>query len=249
VPKDSAPCSVLLNSTIKSRITDDSWIDLSGTRHFSLLPNLSYFVGVVPVLPVGGLFANHAAAAGTASETQVATMLNLAARSGNSTGKALANNRVMLGVPDDGANALFLRDRDVWRERLSIRKAFNQRLLADSPYQPVDNLLSVREPALWTKIQRRLSGDWASDGVDADRYFSSSSAWRGLLAIARRGTRSGWCVAMASSDDQLAKLEDDLNSPRINAGIRGDTAVITSDNGVRSFQVSTPFPAARCRGT
>ena len=40
-------------------------------------------------------------------------MLNLAARSGNSTGKALANNRVMLGVPDDGANALFLRDRDV----------------------------------------------------------------------------------------------------------------------------------------
>ncbi|MGE6456239.1 isocitrate/isopropylmalate family dehydrogenase, partial [Klebsiella quasipneumoniae] len=31
------------------------------------------------------------------------------------------------------------------------------------------------------------------------------------------------------------------DSPRINAGIRGDTAVITSDNGVRSFQVSTPF--------
>ena len=50
---------------------------------------------------------------------------------------------------------------------------------------------------------------------------------------------------MASSDDQLAKLEDDLNSPRINAGIRGDTAVITSDNGVRSFQVSTPFPSGQ----
>ena len=50
---------------------------------------------------------------------------------------------------------------------------------------------------------------------------------------------------MASSDDQLAKLEDDLNSPRINAGIRGDTAVITSDNGVRSFQVSTRFPSGQ----
>jgi hypothetical protein len=45
VPKDDVPCSVLLNSNIKSRITDDSWIDLSKTRHFSLLPNLSYFVG------------------------------------------------------------------------------------------------------------------------------------------------------------------------------------------------------------
>ena len=45
VPKDDVPCSVLLNNNIKSRITDDSWIDLSKTRHFSLLPNLSYFVG------------------------------------------------------------------------------------------------------------------------------------------------------------------------------------------------------------
>ncbi|STT82562.1 putative cellulose synthase [Klebsiella pneumoniae] len=30
-----------------------------------------------------------------------------------------------------------------------------------------------------------------------------------------------------------ARLKTDLESPRINAGIRGDTAVITSDNGVR----------------
>lgn len=152
----------------------------------------------------------------------------------------------MLGVPDDIANSPFLRDRDVLAVSALDQKAFNQRLLADSPYNPVDNLLSVREPALWTKIQRRLSGDWASDGVDADRYFSSSSAWRGFISY-----RSPWnpqrvvVVAMGSSDDQLAKLEDDLNSPRINAGIRGDTAVITSDNGVRSFQVSTPFPSGQ----
>ena len=50
---------------------------------------------------------------------------------------------------------------------------------------------------------------------------------------------------MASNDDQLARLKTDLESPRINAGIRGDTAVITSDNGVRSFQVSTPFPSGQ----
>ncbi len=41
-------------------------------------------------------------------------------------------------------------------------------------------------------------------------------------------------VALASNDDQLARLKTDLDSPRINAGIRGDTAVITSDNGVRA---------------
>lgn len=44
-PRADAPCGVLLNNNIKSRIEEDSWIDLSHTRHFSMLPNLSYFVG------------------------------------------------------------------------------------------------------------------------------------------------------------------------------------------------------------
>lgn len=96
------------------------------------------------------------------------------------------------------------------------------------------------------KVQRRLTGDWTSASLDADRYFSSSSAWRGFISY-----RSPWnstrlvVVALASNDDQLARLKTDLESPRINAGIRGDTAVITSDNGVRSFQVSTPFPSGQ----
>ncbi len=64
------------------------------------------------------------------------------------------------------------------------------------------------------------------------------------LSLAVESTRLV-VVALASNDDQLARLKTDLDSPRINAGIRGDTAVITSDNGVRSFQVSTPFPSGQ----
>ena len=86
------------------------------------------------------------------------------------------------------------------------------------------------------KVQRRLTGDWTSASLDADRYFSSSSAGAGSSAIARRGIPPAVVVALASNDDQLARLKTDLESPRINAGIRGDTAVITSDNGVRSFR-------------
>lgn len=129
-----------------------------------------------------------------------------------------------------------LRERDVLAVTALDQQAFNQSLLADSPYRPVDNVLSVREPDLWQKVQRRLTGDWTSASLDADRYFSSSSAWRGFISY-----RSPWnstrlvVVALASNDDQLARLKTDLESPRINAGIRGDTAVITSDNGVRSF--------------
>ncbi|WP_241722616.1 cellulose biosynthesis cyclic di-GMP-binding regulatory protein BcsB [Raoultella sp. HC6] len=247
VPKDNAPCSVLLNNNIKSRITDDSWIDLSNTRHFSLLPNLSYFVGAsFPFSRLADYSQTVLLLPEQPSDTQVATLLNLAARSGNATGTALANNRVVLGVPEGGAGLQYLRDRDVLAVSALDQKTFNQRLLANSPYSPVDNQLSVRESGGWAKVQRWLTGDWTSASVDADRYFSSSSAWRGFISY-----RSPWnsqrtvVVAMASNDDQLARLKSDLDSPRINAGIRGDTAVITSDNGVRSFQVSTPFPSGQ----
>lgn len=247
VPKDDVPCSVLLNNNIKSRITDDSWIDLSKTRHFSLLPNLSYFVGAsFPFSRLADYSQTTLMLPADPSETQVATLLNLAARSGNATGTALANNRVVLGMPTGGADLQSLRERDVLAVTALDQQAFNQSLLADSPYRPVDNTLSVREPDLWQKVQRRLTGDWTSASLDADRYFSSSSAWRGFISY-----RSPWnatrlvVVAMASNDDQLARLKTDLDSPRINAGIRGDTAVITSDNGVRSFQVSTPFPSGQ----
>jgi hypothetical protein len=82
VPKDDVPCSVLLNNNIKSRITDDSWIDLSKTRHFSLLPNLSYFVGAS--FPFSRLadYSQTTLLPADPSETQVATLLNLAARPG-----------------------------------------------------------------------------------------------------------------------------------------------------------------------
>ncbi len=80
----------------------------------------------------------------------MATLLNLAARSGNATGTALANNRVVLGMPTGGGGDLqSLRERDVLAVTALDQQAFNQSLLADSPYRPVDNVLSVREPDLW----------------------------------------------------------------------------------------------------
>jgi hypothetical protein len=138
-----------------------------------------------------------------------------------------------------------LRERDVLAVTALDQQAFNQSLLADSPYRPVDNVLSVREPDLWQKCS---AGSPATGPPPASMPIATSrpaAPGAGLSAIVRRGTRRLVVVAMASNDDQLARLKTDLDSPRINAGIRGDTAVITSDNGVRSFQVSTPFPSGQ----
>ncbi|MGY5954876.1 cellulose biosynthesis cyclic di-GMP-binding regulatory protein BcsB [Kosakonia sp. BK9b] len=245
VPKASAPCSTLLNNNIKSRIDDESWIDLSHTRHFALLPNLSYFVGAAfPFTRLADYSETVLMLPTNPTETQLATLLDMAARSGNATGTALAHNRVLLGMPTEGNVQTLLRDRDVLAVSGMDQHAFNRALLSESPFTTHDSTLGVREPGNWQKIRRWLSGDWAAQGIEADRYFSSNEAWRGFVSF-----RSPWndarlvVLALGSNDEQLSRLHDDLSSARINAGIRGDAAIITNENGVRSFRVGEQFPS------
>ncbi|WAH50788.1 cellulose biosynthesis cyclic di-GMP-binding regulatory protein BcsB [Pseudescherichia vulneris] len=244
VPKESAPCSVLLNNNIKSRVDDDSWIDLSHTRHFALLPNLSYFVGAsFPFTRLADYSQTVLLLPERPTETQIGTLLDMAARSGNATGTALSHNRVVLGIPTAGSNLELLRDRDVLAVTGLDQHDFNRELLKTSPFVAHDNLLSVREPTQWQKIQRWMAGDWNADGLEADRYFSSNESWRGFVSF-RSPWSSGRTVvtAIGSSDDQLSRLHSDLTSPKINAGIRGDAAIITNENGVRSFRVGAQYP-------
>ncbi|WP_313485927.1 cellulose biosynthesis cyclic di-GMP-binding regulatory protein BcsB [Pseudescherichia sp.] len=244
VPKESAPCSVLLNNNIKSRVDDDSWIDLSHTRHFALLPNLSYFVGAAfPFTRLADYSQTVLLLPEKPTETQIGTLLDMAARSGNATGTALSHNRVVLGIPTAGSNLELLRDRDVLAVTGLDQHDFNRELLKTSPFVAHDNLLSVREPTQWQKIQRWMAGDWNADGLEADRYFSSNESWRGFVSF-RSPWSSGRTVvtAIGSSDDQLSRLHSDLTSPKINAGIRGDAAIITNENGVRSFRVGAQYP-------
>lgn len=244
-PKENAPCSVLLNNNIKSRIDENSWVDLRHTRHFALLPNLSYFVGAsFPFSRLADYSETVLLLPEHPTETQIKTMLNMAARSGNATGTALFNNRVVLGVPTAGGNQELLRTRDVLAVSGMDQPDFNRALMNSSPFTLHDNTLGVRTPSAWQKLQRWLAGDWTSDGVDADRYFSSNESWRGFVSF-----RSPWnserlvVMALGSNDEQLSRLHDDLTSARINAGIRGDAAIITNENGVRSFRVGPQFPS------
>ncbi len=157
----------------------------------------------------------------------MATLLNLAARSGNATGTALANNRVVLGMPTGGGDLQSLRERDVLAVTALDQQAFNQSLLADSPYRPVDNVLSVREPDLWQKSSAGSPATGLPPASTPIATFRRAAPGAGSSAIARRGIPpASVVVALASNDDQLARLKTDLESPRINAGdprrYRGD---------------------------
>ncbi|WP_263064048.1 cellulose biosynthesis cyclic di-GMP-binding regulatory protein BcsB [Dickeya dadantii] len=243
--KDDAPCSVLLNNNIKSQIADSASIDLSRTRHFTLLPNLSYFVGVA--FP----FTRQADYAQTVmllpekpTNAEIGLLLDLAGRASDATGVSLNHNRVMFGLPANAADRQKLENSDVLVVTTLPQAAFNQNLLSGSPYTVNDRTFGVKEPGAWERARTLLTGDWDRTPLDADRYFSSNEAWRGFLSY-----RSPWnpervvVVATGSGDEQLLRLYGDLNSPNINAAVRGDTAIITDENGVRSFRVGPQFPS------
>ena len=244
-PKADAPCGVLLNNNIKSRIEEDSWIDLSHTRHFTMLPNLSYFVGAAfPFTRLADFSQTTLLLPEKPGDAEIATLLDMAARAGNATGVALVQNQVLFGLPEGGTNLSRLQQNDVLAVSTMQHSAFTQQMLHGTPWQTSGNTLSVNEPGLMEKLHGWLTGDWYRQELDADRYFSSNEAWRGFVSY-----RSPWSadrlvvMTVATSDQQLLRLHEDLNSARINAGIRGDTAIITDENGIRSFRVGPQFPS------
>ncbi|MFZ1873021.1 MAG: cellulose biosynthesis cyclic di-GMP-binding regulatory protein BcsB, partial [Chania sp.] len=126
-----------------------------------------------------------------------------------------------------------------------VQSAFYQRLLQNVPFAlDPSGVLTVKPQPMREKLQAYLKGNWQTQGVDADRYLSSLSDWRGFFSF-----RSAWdpqrvvVVASATDDGGMSKIYTDLKSLKINAGIRGDLAVITDQNGVNSFQVGAQFPS------
>ncbi|MBD8169255.1 cellulose biosynthesis cyclic di-GMP-binding regulatory protein BcsB [Erwinia persicina] len=246
-PKATAPCSVLTNNNIKSRIEDDSFIDLSHTRHFTLLPNLSYFVGAsFPFSRLADYSQTVLMLPSNPSNAEISTLLDMAGRSGNATGAALSQNSVMFGIPAAGTLRGRLENSDILSVSTLAQTSFNRELLAGSPYELNNHTLGVKVPNMLDNLRSWLTGNWYRQTLDADRYFSSNEDWRGFISY-----RSPWnssrlvVMTVATDDNQLARLHNDMTSSRINAGIRGDTAIITDENGIRSFSVGAQFPSGQ----
>ncbi|MEC5318035.1 cellulose biosynthesis cyclic di-GMP-binding regulatory protein BcsB [Brenneria populi subsp. brevivirga] len=239
--KPGTPCAVLRSGNIKSTIDGGSTIDLSGSHHFSMLPNLSYYVGAAfPFSKMADFSQTQVVLAEEPDAAEIGTLLNLAARAGNATGVAVSHIRVNLGLRN---NVAALAGSDVLIVASLTQSELMGQLLSASPYHIDGQRLALKTPSMRDKLARYLSGQWSSQYLAADRYLSSIGEWRGFLSFP-----SPWSshrlavVATGSGDGQLEQIDNDLNSAAINAGIRGDMAVITSDGGVRSFSVSPRYP-------
>ncbi|ACS87647.1 cellulose biosynthesis cyclic di-GMP-binding regulatory protein BcsB [Musicola paradisiaca] len=242
--REDAPCNVLLNNNIKSQIKDSASIDLTDTRHFTLLPNLSYFVGAAfPFSRLADYAQTVIMLPEKPSDAEISLALDLAGRAGDSTGVTLNHNRVIFGLPNSDADREKLRNSDVLVVSSLQQSGFPQSLLDGSPFRISGHTLGANTLGTWPKLMTLLTGDWERSPMDADRYFSSNEAWRGFISY-----RSPWSsdrvvvMATASNDEQLLRLHSDLNVSALNAGIRGDAAIITDENGVHSFRVGPQFP-------
>ena len=243
-PKAGTPCNLLNNNNIKSRIEPDSYIDLSHTYHFTLLPNLSYFVGAsFPFTRLADFSQTLIILPEKPSKTEVRTLLDLAARAGNSTGKPIINVNVKLGVPGNAQEDPLFTNNDILVVSVLGNTNFAQTLFTGTSFRLDNGLLSVKEPSAVERVIDYLTGFWFREQVKASRYLSSTDNWRGFLSF-----RSTWnpqnvvVFATATSDDQLANIHGNLKLPAVNAGVRGDLAIITNENGVRSFSVGEQFP-------
>ncbi len=240
-PKADAPCSLLTSNNIKSRIDPDSYIDLSKTHHFTLLPNLSYYVGAAfPFSRLADFSETLILLPANPEAGEIATLLAMAARAGNATGIALNHVEVRLGLHDGAAAELG--EKDILVFASLKQNELVRDLLAGSPYEMRNGLLTVKEQTLADRLKGYLSGRFFRQGIEADRYLASTDAWRGFLSFSSPWASNRVVVmATATSGDQLEHLNSDLQLPAINAGIRGDIAVINSENGVKSFVVGTQF--------
>ncbi|PLR51217.1 cellulose biosynthesis cyclic di-GMP-binding regulatory protein BcsB [Chimaeribacter arupi] len=240
-PKKDAPCNLLTSSNIKSRIDDDSYIDLTHTHHFSQLPNLSYYVGAsFPFSRLADFSQTLLLLPAQPGAAELHTLLGLMGRAGNATGIPVAQVQVAFGVPGNTA------DRDVLAVAPLQDKAFTGALLRGTPFQPENDTLTVRTPDMPARLKAWATGDWFRTPVEADRYLSSTEAWRGFVSFPSAWAKNRVVVlATATDDDQLLKINQDLNTAAINAGVRGDLAVITDENGVRSFRVGPQFPVGQ----
>lgn len=240
-PKPDASCSLLTSNNIKSRIDPDSFIDLSKTHHFTVLPNLSYFVGAsFPFSRLADFSQTVLLLPAKPEANEIAALLAMAARAGNATGIPLNHVEIQLGLAGDGAQ---LADKDVLAFSSLKQTGLIQDLLARSPFDMRNGLLSVKAETFSDQIKGYFSGRFFRQGIEADRYLASSDAWRGFLSFPSPWSASRVVVVATGTDSgQLAHINADLQVPVINAGIRGDIAVINSENGVRSFTVGPQFP-------
>ena len=244
--KPNTPCSVISDPNVKSVIDESSYIDLSKTRHFARLPNLSYFVGAsFPFTRYSDFSHTVVLLPDNPTAVELNTLMNMVARAGNSTGAMVSYEQVVIGSDLFTKEPGFFEDKDLLVISNLSHKDYLSNLFDGSAFIFNGNELNIYDYGLisfrggfFRGLRRFLSGDFRAENLDANRYVRTSMAWRGFLSFLSPFDSDKIAVVVTATDDEeLDKLTDDLSNSKVNREVRGDITLISGLNKVMSFNV------------
>lgn len=244
--KPNTPCSVISDPNVKSVIDESSYIDLSKTRHFARLPNLSYFVGAsFPFTRYSDFSHTVVLLPDNPTAVELNTLMNMVARAGKSTGSMVSYEQVVIGSDLFTKEPGFFEDKDLLVISNLSHKDYLSKLFDGSAFIFNGNELNIYDYGLisfrggfFRGLRRFLSGDFRAENLDANRYVRTSMAWRGFLSFLSPFDSDKIAVVVTATDDEeLDKLTDDLSNSKVNREVRGDITLISGLNKVMSFNV------------
>ncbi len=244
--KPNTPCSVISDPNVKSVIDESSYIDLSKTKHFARLPNLSYYVGAsFPFTRYSDFSHTAVLLPDDPSIVELNTLMNMVARAGNSTGSMVNAEQVVIGSELFLKDPEFFEDKDLLVVSNLSHKDYLSNLFEGSAFTFNGNELNIYDYGLisfrggfFRGLRRFLSGDFRAENLDANRYVRTSLAWRGFLSFLSPFDSDKIAVVVTATDDEeLEKLTDDLANSKVNREVRGDITLISGLNKVMSFNV------------
>lgn len=244
--KPNTPCSVISDPNVKSVIDESSYIDLSKTKHFARLPNLSYYVGAsFPFTRYADFSHTAVILPSEPSTVELNTLMNMVARAGSSTGTMVSAEQIVIGSDLFSKDPEFFEDRDLLIVSNLSHKNFLSKLFENSAFIFNGSELNIYDYGLisfrggfFRGLRRFLSGDFRAENLDANRYVRTSLAWRGFLSFLSPFDSDRIAVVVtATDDDELNRLTDDLSNPKVNREVRGDITLISGLNKVMSFNV------------
>lgn len=232
-------CNLVLPESAHSYIDGDSVIDLSGAKHFSQLPNLSFFVGAgFPFTRMADLSQTALILPHSPRASEIEALLTLMGRFGDATGYPALNATVLLGT----THLPEVSDRD-WLVvgQISDRLDFKT-LFQGSSFTLTQNQLRIEPLTPTGMLETVLLGDWDRQMDAADRTLAGYRDFQGFVSRqSPLNNKRVVVMALASQPERLPNVITYLNSPEHSAEIRGDIALFGRDGQVESFRTGLRF--------
>ena len=243
--KQDTTCQLMQDTNLKSVIDEKSYIDFSRSVHYAKLPNLSFFAGAMfPFSRFADFSKTAILIPDSANSFELATLFDLLARSGNSTGTLVYNEEIYLGQKIFTDKDKFL-NKDLLIVSTLAHQDFLNPILEDSAFFLNGNELNVFDYGIFSfrggffaSLERFFSGDFRKANIDANRYVRTSLSWRGFLSLISPFDSDHIALIVSATDGvELSRIGDDLDNKLINAKVGGDLCLITGLDKVVSYNV------------